>query len=235
MAVAADCRSVDIIRASVRAGAYAGGMPVFDTPADRKARPFLWLTVVVLEAGLLLGLFVHLSQLEGKGWLVRTIFYTLILFVLPVSWRLSRRRFAFSYLATGLLAAPFAIDIWGNIFGLYDSIDGFDNYLHFINWTLLVGSFTVSVLRSSSLSRKSVVAIAGGFGSTMIILWETMEYLVMKAGTESLHLTYEDTIGDLLLSMSGGYVSALFVTLLLTRRAVRKDLALPCEADVMHT
>jgi hypothetical protein len=192
-------------------------MSDFSKPTDIHARPFFWLMAAILEAGLLLGLFVHLSQLEGKGWGARTVFYSLILFVLPLSWRISRKRFAFSYLAAGLLAAPFAIDIWGNIFGLYDSIDNFDNYLHFLNWTLLVGCFAVSVLRSSSLSRKAVVALATGFGSTMIILWETMEFLVMKAGTESLHLTYEDTIGDLMLSMCGGFVSALFVTLLLTR------------------
>jgi len=196
-------------------------MTVFSKPTDLRARPFYGLMVAILEGGLLLGLLVHLSQLEGKGWAARTVFYTVITFALPLVWNLSHRRFALSYLACGLLVAPFAVDIWGNIFGLYDSINNFDNYLHFTNWTLLVSCFTVSVLRSSDLSRKTVVSLATGFGSTMIILWEAMEYLVMKAGTESLHLTYEDTVGDLLLSMSGGFVSALLVTLLMTKRPVR--------------
>jgi hypothetical protein len=193
-------------------------MTTFTTPSDTSARPFYWLTVAILELGLLIGLVFDLSQLDGKGWGARTIFYTLVVVVLPGAWRLSRRRFAFSYLAAGLLVAPFAVDIWGNIFGFYDSIDGFDNYLHFVNWTLLVGCFTVSVLRSSSLSRMTTITLATGFGSTMIILWEFMEFLVMKAGTEALHLTYEDTIGDLMLSMSGGFVSALFVTMSLPRK-----------------
>lgn len=191
-----------------------------------RAKPFWWVMAAVLELGLLIGLVFDLSQLEGKGWVARTIFYTLVLLILPGAWRLSGRRFAFSYLASGLLAAPFAVDIWGNIFGLYDSIDGFDNYLHFLNWVLLVSFFTVTVLRSSELSRKAVVALATGFGSTMIILWEYMEYLVMKMGTERLHLTYEDTISDLLLSMSGGFVGALLFTLCLTAtpgRAIGRD------------
>jgi hypothetical protein len=192
-------------------------MATYDELADAPMRWFFWLMVAILESGLVIGLVFHLSQLDGKGWIPRTIFYTFVNFVLPVAWIVSGKRFSFSYFAAGLLAAPFAIDIWANIFGLYDSIDNFDNWLHFINWTLLVAAFCVSVLRSSSVSRLNVIALGSGFGSTMIILWEAMEYLVMKAGTEALHLTYEDTISDLLLSMSGGFVSAVLAALCIGR------------------
>jgi uncharacterized membrane protein len=191
-------------------------MSIFRDPVDRRARFFWWLMIGVLELGLLVGLVFDLSQLDGKGWIPRTIFFNAIVFALPGFWRLSKRRFAFSYIAGGLLAAPFAVDIWGNVFGLYDSVDGFDNYLHFLNWTFLTAFFTVTVLRSSpALSGTTIVSLGAGFGSTMIILWEFMEYLVMKMGTEALHLTYEDTISDLMLSMSGGFVGALAATLLL--------------------
>lgn len=188
------------------------------TRADTSARLWCWIVRIVLEFGLLLGLVVDLSQLEGKGWLARSIFYSLVLLVLPMTWRLARRRFTYSYLADTLLVAPFLLDIWGNIFGLYDSVDQFDDVLHFINWMLLAGSFSVSVVRTSNLSKLNVVALGTGFGATMIVLWEFVEFLVMKLGTERLFLTYEDTIADLMLSTSGGFLGTLLMVLSLRRR-----------------
>ena len=47
---------------------------------------------------------------------------------------------------------------------------------------------------------------------------ETAEFLVQKAGTAGLQLTYGDTIGDLLLSSTGGAVGALAAVLLVGRR-----------------
>lgn len=181
------------------------------TATDQWAQRWCWLVRGILASGLLLGLVVDLSQLEGKGWVARSIFYGLVMCLLPAVWRISKRRFAYSYFADMLLVAPFLLDIWGNIFGLYDSVDNFDNILHFFNWVLLTGCFSVSVVRTSSLSKLNIIALGTGFGATMIILWEGMEFLVMKLGTERLFLTYEDTISDLMLSTSGGLLGALLV------------------------
>ena len=40
------------------------------------------------------------------------------------------------------------------------------------------------------------------------IAWEAMEYTVMRSGVGGLHLTYADTIKDLLVSTAGGALGA---------------------------
>ena len=190
----------------------------FPSPADAQFKILCWVVRIALLGGLLIGLVFDLSQLEGKGWGARAVFYTLVVFVLPVAWRLSGKRFAYSYVADALLVAPFALDILGNLFGLYDSLESFDDILHFLNWALLTACFTVSISRSSSVGRLNLISLGTGFGATMIVLWELMEFCVMKLGTERLHLTYEDTVGDISLSTFGGFVSSLIVGMLAKRK-----------------
>lgn len=190
----------------------------FDQPVDQKYKIAYIAVRVLLLGGLLFGAVADLSQLEGKGWGARFVFYGIVAFVLPFAWRLSGRRFAWSFLADAFLAAPFMLDILGNLFGLYDSLGSFDDILHFLNWTLLVAAFTVSVSRSSNVSRLNLVALGTGFGATMIVLWELLEFLIMKLGTEALNLTYEDTVGDIGLSTFGGFVSSMLVALAFHKR-----------------
>jgi hypothetical protein len=59
-----------------------------------------------------------------------------------------------------------------------------------------------------------------GFSYRLIVfsLPLVAEYLIMKAGTMGLNLTYSDTMGDLALSFGGGVVGATLASLLANRR-----------------
>jgi len=60
------------------------------------------------------------------------------------------------------------------------------------------------------------------FGATAIIWWEAMEWAVSKdgwGGAGGLALTYEDTIGDLILSSTGGLIGSLLGVWWLGRKA----------------
>jgi hypothetical protein len=57
------------------------------------------------------------------------------------------------------------------------------------------------------------------FGTTTNVLWEICEYLVMSLGSSGLHLTHEDTIGDLALSFCGSLAGALLTATLLWGRS----------------
>ena len=51
-----------------------------------------------------------------------------------------------------------------------------------------------------------------------IIAWEAVEWIVQEMGTTGLQLTYDDTVGDLVLSTSGGVLGAVVTAALLNRR-----------------
>ena len=74
-----------------------------------------------------------------------------------------------------------------------------------------MASLPISLLNAADLTL--------GFGATTNVLWEICEYLVMRLGSSGLHLTYEDTIGDLALSFCGSLVGALLTTALLWGRS----------------
>ena len=48
--------------------------------------------------------------------------------------------------------------------------------------------------------------------------WEAVEWVIQEMGTTGLQLTYDDTIGDLVLSTSGGVLGAVLTARALTRR-----------------
>ena len=60
--------------------------------------------------------------------------------------------------------------------------------------------------------RRDAVLLGYGFGALAIVWWELLEWLVSEdgiGGAGGLALTYGDTIGDLLLSSTGGLVGSL--------------------------
>ncbi len=153
------------------------------------------------------------EQFEGKGMLFRAPFYLLPLVVVPVIWRLRGRPAPYPYAVDALVVAPFLLDTCGNIFGFYNNYDVTDDVLHFLNWLLLIAGVTLALARSG-LGRWNAWTTAYGIGGLAIIWWEFAEYIVQEAGTAGLGLTYGDTIGDLLLSSTGGGVGAALVVLL---------------------
>ena len=161
-----------------------------------------------LVAMLVGGLIADLERLDGKAWLVRTLTFPLCIAVAPLLSRWSQRRIAYYTAADTCIVAPFFLDIGGNMLGLYESVDTFDDILHMANWALLAVAFTMILRGSRPTTRLGLVASGGGFGAFLIVVWEFLEYVVAKTGTSRLFLTYEDTVVDLALSTGGGIVGA---------------------------
>ena len=147
------------------------------------------------------------EQFEGKGMAFRAPFYLLPVVVVPLVWRWRGSHDPYPYLVDALVVAPFLLDTLGNVFNFYNNYDRTDDVLHFVNWVLLMGGVTLALARTG-IGRLNAWTMAWGLGALAIIWWEAAEFLVQELGTAGLDLTYEDTVGDLLLSSTGGAVGA---------------------------
>jgi hypothetical protein len=168
----------------------------------------LW--IVRLSLVLALGVsiaFPDWEQFEGKGMAFRAPFYLLPVFVVPLVWKLRGSHQPYPYLVDALAVSPFLVDTLGNVFNFYNTYPVTDDVLHFLNWVLLMAGITLALVRVG-LGRLNIWTLAWGIGGLAIIWWEAAEFLVQQLGTAGLQLTYEDTIGDLLLSSTGGAVGS---------------------------
>ncbi len=150
------------------------------------------------------------GTVEGKAMGFRAPLFLAPVVVVPLIARV-RRWDPYPHTADALLAAPFLIDTFGNLFGVYDDFPQTDDVLHAVNWVLLVGAFHAFRFRNVD-DRRDAVLLGYGFGAIAIVLWEIMEWAVSEdgfGGAGALALTYEDTIGDLFLSSVGGLVGSL--------------------------
>ncbi len=172
----------------------------------------MWAVIAALALCLAAGLAIPLDHLDGKGWPARALGYPLSAVVLPLWWRVARSAPSrpFPFLANALVVTPFVLDLAGNLFGLFDNVDQFDDVLHFVNWAFLVAGITL--LLPVELLRWVRVWMGTGFGAAAIVLWEFVEYVVQETGATGLSLTYEDTVSDLMLSSAGGLLGALLAT-----------------------
>jgi hypothetical protein len=172
-------------------------------------RRTLWGVRIALVLALAFSVtFPGLPQFEGKGMAFRAPFYLLPMGAVPLGWRLRGRRPPYPFLADALVVSPFLVDTLGNALNFYNTYDSTDDVLHALNWVLLVGGITLLLLRTA-IPTLAVWALAYGIGGLAIIWWEAAEWLVQELGTAGLNLTYGDTIGDLILSSTGGAVGAL--------------------------
>ena len=93
----------------------------------------------------------------------------------------------------------------------------FDDALHFTNWIFLVLAL-VLLVAPAVLERWTLILLGSGMGALAIVLWEALEWVIQDMGTTGLQLTYDDTVGDLVLSTSGGVLGAVVTAALLNRR-----------------
>jgi hypothetical protein len=180
------------------------------------------IAIKVLLVGLLVFAVTHQSwkQFDGKGFSFRLVVFTLPTLIVPVVWRMRGRPAPYPHLVDILIVLPFLLDTLGNALGFYNNFDATDDVLHFVNWIALVAGVTFAVRRTRTAPLASF-AMAVGFGGSAILWWEEAEYLVMKAGTAGLNLTYGDTMGDLALSFSGGVLGAAMASVVANRRAAQ--------------
>ena len=193
------------------------------------ARALNWLAKILLVSMLLLGLlFPDWQQFQGKAWPARAAAYPIAALIVPIWWwarnRARKRSGNYPHLVDAFLVLPFVLDIAGNVANLYDTIDNFDDALHFLNWVFLVAAIVIA-LAPLGLAKWNRIMLGTGFGATAIIIWEIVEYLIAESGTTGLNLTYKDTISDLGLSTLGGAAGAvLAVYLKIGERTVRRGM-----------
>jgi len=181
-------------------------------------RRAMWAVKGALAACLLAGLlFPGIPGVEGKGWPERSVGYPVSALIVPLVWHLRGRRVDYPHLADALFVTPFVLDLLGNLVNLFDTVDQFDDILHFANWSFLVAAF-VLFLHPYILARWNLVLLGSGLGAIAIVAWEAVEWVIQEMGTTGLQLTYDDTIGDLVLSTSGGVLGAVLTVRALTRR-----------------
>ena len=184
-----------------------------------------WANLAV-KAGLVVAFAVAIGlapdTVEGKAMGFRAPLFLAPIAIVPILAR-ARGWEPYPHTADALLAAPFLIDTLGNLLGVYDDFPQTDDVLHALNWVLLVGAFHAFRFRNVD-DRRDAVVLGYGFGAVAIVWWEVLEWAVSEdgfGGAGGLALTYEDTIGDLFLSSSGGLVGSLLAVWWLGPRLVR--------------
>ena len=192
-------------------------------------RPVFWVNLAVkaLLVGLLLfAVFSGAEQFEGKAMEGRALTYPIAVVVVPLVWWLwgRRRGWEYPYLLDILLVLPFLIDTAGNALDLYDTIDWWDDFNHFLNWGLLTAAFGQLLVRLP-IGRLNAAALAVGFGAFTALLWEIAAYFTFIRGGPEEATAYTDTLGDMVLGVTGSAIAALITITLLwpARTAYRGD------------
>ena len=191
-------------------------------------RPWaFWLDMAFKAAlvGLLaFGAFSGLDQFEGKAFGWRLVFYPLAAVIVPLGWWLAGRPKPYPYALDILLVSPFLVDVVGNALDLYDSISWWDDLNHFVNWGLLTAGFGQLLLRLR-LTPAVIFGLCVGFGAVTAILWELGEYIAFIRNSEEYDTAYTDTLGDMMLGLTGATVAALLTVTVFARGRREGELA----------
>jgi hypothetical protein len=153
------------------------------------------------------------SHFAGKAMGARALLDPATTLLIPAVWLLSGRPSPYPVLADGALGLPFVVDAGANVLGLF-AIRGFDVIPHVSGWFFLCIAFGLAV---GPLVDQPPVAfgLVLGFGAVLDILWEAAEFALMKSGASGLQLAYENTIQDLVASLTGAAIGAVAIATIL--------------------
>jgi hypothetical protein len=166
--------------------------------------------VVVLLLMLRLLLDPAWANLEGKAPVARAIMYPLWVLAVPVVWASARRAAAYPWVADLLVTLTCLTDLLGNRLDLYNSVDSFDDWMHFVNAGPVSAAFVVlTVKRPASFAEVLEAAVA--LGLTASLGWELFEYGTFLTRSTEWASAYSDTIGDLSLGFLGSVFAGLVV------------------------
>lgn len=161
-----------------------------------------------------------LSQFQGKAMGGRALTYPVSTLVVPLIfwfvWR-SGRRPRYPYGLDITLGLPFLIDTGGNALNLYDTIEWWDDLNHLVNWGILSAGFGLFLLMRP-VGKLSTAGLTAGWGAVTAIIWEFAEYVTFIRHSEELQTAYTDTLGDLVLGLSGSVIAAVFIAWVLWPR-----------------
>ena len=147
-----------------------------------------------------------MTHFAGKAMRFRAVFYPAAVALIPVVWLLAGRPDPYPVLADIALGIPFLVDAGANVFNLF-AIPRFDAIPHFVGWLALSVAFGLAVAPLVP-ERWILFGLVLGFGAVIDILWEAGEFAMLRSGASGLDLTYENTIQDLVVSLSGAFVGA---------------------------
>ena len=186
----------------------------------------LWLNLgvkAVLIYLLAFGAFSGLQQFEGKAFLWRLMTYPVAALVVPVVWAGRYRQAPYPFAVDILLTLPFLIDTGGNALDLYDEIEWWDDANHLVNWALLAGAVGALAWRNRVRSWETAAYVIG-FGAVAAILWELAEYFAFIRRSPELETAYTDTLGDMVLGLTGSVVAGIFSAASCRRQSRRESL-----------
>jgi hypothetical protein len=185
----------------------------------------LWTLDIVIKIGLVLllahaMLFPDLPQYAGKGIGSRLVLYPLGVVIVPLVWwvsgRIRGRRGPYPLVADILISAPFTIDTLGNALNLFNTIDAWDDLMHFTQWLLLLGGIGV-LLAPRVRPRWALGLLVASLGAYVAVAWEVAEYWAFIRTSPELQTAYTDTLGDMVLGSLGSTVAGLVVSWTLAR------------------
>ncbi|NIK55901.1 hypothetical protein [Kribbella shirazensis] len=193
-------------------------MAVRSAPALRVSwTRYCALAAKILLLGLLLAALIwpDLSGIKGKASTARLVVYPIGGMVLPLWWwaygrtRSSLHR-SFPWAADLLMTLPWLIDLIGNRLDLFDTVDWWDDAMHFVLWGFLTAGVLLA-FAPRDLSRAVTTFTALGFGTTAAVVWEVGEYVAFVRSSPELQTAYTDTLGDLAFGTLGALLAGLIV------------------------
>jgi hypothetical protein len=184
------------------------------TARHKLVRYAAWAAKLLLLALLLSALiWPDLSGIKGKASTARLIVYPIGAMVLPLWWwaygrTRSKLHRNFPWPADLLMTPPWLIDLIGNRLNLFDTVDRWDDAMHFVLWGFLTAGVLLA-FAPRNLSRGLTAFVALGFGSTAAVIWEIGEYVAFIRSSPELQTAYTDTLGDLTSGTLGALLAGL--------------------------
>ena len=187
-------------------------------------------TVIALAADAFLNS--NSPRYHGKGMRFRAVGYAGGLLVAPVAWRLRGRKEPYPRALDLAITIPLLVDAGGNATGMYRRAH-MDDLIHFLDGAIVssvVGALATPRVRTS-WEAAGVGALAGG---ALAGIWEIGEWIGLKVGAKGMDLSYDDTMIDLVETMSGALLGAA-ITLLRHPRRLRQVPGRPSDPVVVST
>ncbi len=108
---------------------------------------------------------------------------------------------------------------WSNVFDLYRSITGWDLVLHFactgvlaiVAAVILTRTRVVPLTRDDGVHRRTPIVLLPLIALAISAVWEMIEWLGWAFISDDIYVTYQDTIGDMVLGGLGGVAAGILL------------------------